>query len=105
MDQDFSLHDHLEELDLVVDSLFTALRQFLRIDDTITQNTDWYGTSYAREAWRTVPNNIRAVILALIYATYTSTEEVPEAILQWRKDVYAELDEVATKPRHLRKVK
>lgn len=97
--------DHLDELDLVADSLFAALRQFLRLDELRKQQDPFYGTAFGEEAWRQIPNNIRAVLLALIYASYTDRAEVPEELRQWRQDLYVELDEVATKPTHLRKVK
>lgn len=105
MDDPNRLVEYLDQLDLVADSLFAALRQFLRIDEQLGKDNEWYSTSYSVEAWRSIPNNIRAVLLALVYATYMDTDPLPDELIQWRKDIYAELDEVATKPRHLRKVK
>lgn len=105
MEEEKRLADYLDELDLIADSLFAALRRFLLIDAELNKDEPFYTTHYADEAWRSVPNNIRAVLLALVYATYMDSDPIPDTLVQWRKDIYTELDEVATKPLHLRKIK
>lgn len=105
MDEDFDFTEHMEQLSQIADRLFEALRLYTQLDSEIGFDPEWLGTDYAKTNWREIPNVIRHAILSLVYATYLHRMEVPAELIQWRQDIYSELDEAATKPRHLRRVK
>lgn len=105
MSNSFTFGAHLEELSQIADRLFEALRLVNRLDEEVDEYTDFLRAGYAEQNWKEIPVLIRHVILSLIYATYLSTENIPDELLQWRRDIYAELDESPTKPRHLRVLK
>lgn len=105
MGEKFSFVDHLEEMSQIADRLFEALRLVTQLDEEVDYNTQWLGSPYSEQSWREIPNTIRHTILSLIYASYLHVQDLPEELIQWRKDIYTELDESVTKPRHLRVVK
>lgn len=105
MTDGFSFVDHMEELSQIADRLFEALRLVNRLDEDVNYTREWLGSPYSEQNWREIPNIIRHAILSLVYASYLHVQDLPPELIQWRQDIYAELDELATKPRHLRRVK